>query len=159
VRQSHLKCSPRAHSSGNAKAWGAIQTIKESTASKCRIRGRFEIYRHLKLVYRVYVGWKNSGIAKRAAHALARDLSIKLRRGRNALRILIEATMPKGNLKQKSRWVRALEYIYSERVPTKEFRKFVRRNGGLAGCARLAVSESPKWRRSPCDSRQADWDD
>lgn len=157
--QSPSKRYPDARPSTKTNILATIQILKELTLTTSSPRSRFEIYRYLKLVYRVYVGWKNDGIAKRAARAPARERSIKLRRGRNSLRILIEATVPKANHKQKSRWVRALEYIYSESVPTKEFRKFVRRNGGLAGCARLAVSESPKWGRSPFHSRQAEWDE
>jgi hypothetical protein len=48
-----------------------------------------------------------------------------------------EATLPNADLKQKSSWVRALEYLASEEVPTREFKRFIRANGGLAGCARL----------------------
>ena len=75
------------------------------------------------------------------------------------IRVLIEATLPDAGLKQKSRWVRALEYIYSEDVPPSRFRKFVRANGGLVGCARLAAQEHSKRRRPQRNRGEGDWDD
>jgi hypothetical protein len=67
---------------------------------------------------------------------IAQEQSITRRKGTSPIRVLIEATLPEADLRQKSRWVRALEYISSEGIPPREFRKFVHANGGLAGCAR-----------------------
>lgn len=73
--------------------------------------------------------------------------------------MLIEAVQPNADFKQKSRWVRALEYVYSENVSPSRFRKFVRTRGGVAGCARLAVQVKRKRRRSRRDCVEDDWDD
>jgi hypothetical protein len=54
-----------------------------------------------------------------------------------SIHVLIEAVLPDADHKQKSRWVRALEYIYSQDVPATKLRQFARRHDGLAGCARL----------------------
>jgi hypothetical protein len=70
------------------------------------------------------------------------------------MRVLIEATLPNADPKQKSRWARALEYLASENVPTREFKRFIRANGGLAGCARLATEVNRKRRRPG-----GDWND
>jgi hypothetical protein len=70
------------------------------------------------------------------------------------IRILIEAALTKAEIKQKSRWVRVLEYASSENIPTEHFRKFIRANGGLAGCARLAAQQNRKRRRPG-----GDWND
>jgi len=70
------------------------------------------------------------------------------------LRVLIDATFPGADLRQKSRWVRALEYLASEDVPAQEFKRFIRANGGLAGCARLTAEVNRKRRRPG-----GDWND
>lgn len=85
---------------------------------------------------------KTEFLAQRAAYLLqtglcrqpARILAISFK----TIRVLVEATLPSAGLKQKSRWVRALEYVHSENVSPSHFRKFVRHCGGLAGCAALA---------------------
>jgi hypothetical protein len=73
--------------------------------------------------------------------------NIARRKGMSPIRVLIEATLPEADLKQKSRWVRALEYVYSENESPSQFRKFIRTRGGVAGCARLAVNANRKRRR------------
>jgi hypothetical protein len=105
-------------------------------------------------VYRVHVSWEQRQIARTSARALAADLAITLRRGMSPIRILIEAALPEADFKQKSRWVRALEYASSENVPVKQFRKFIGANGGLAGCARLAAQQNRQRKRPG-----GDWSD
>jgi hypothetical protein len=132
----------------------AIQPAKEAAAKLKRHAGRFEIYDVLRSIYRVYRDWKDRRIAGRSARLLASELPIVRRKGMSPIRVLIEAALPNANLKEKSRWVRALEYLSSEHVPAKEFRSFLRANGGLAGCARLAV-EAGRKRARP----KGDWTD
>lgn len=134
----------------NAAVQSAKQAARHLTA---RVR-RFEIYDFLSAVYRVYVGWRNRKMANRSAGLLARQLSITRRKGTSPIRVLIEATLPEADLRQKSRWVRALEYVASENIPAHEFRRFVRAHHGLAGRARLAVTVNRK-RRQP----GGDWND
>jgi hypothetical protein len=136
-----------------------IPFLKALTRDASSPRGRFEIYGFLQAVYRVYVGWKRQGMAKQSARALAMKFSVKSRKGTSPIRILIEASFPNADHKQKSRWVRALEYIYSQEVPANQFRKFVRKYGGLAGCARMAVSLKRKRRRPRRDCPEGDWSD
>ena len=131
-----------------------IQLLRNAAREAGQGRGRFEIYKLLRTVHRVHIGWKQRRSAKMSARALAADLSITLRRGMSPIRVLIEAALPKAGVKQKSRWVRALEHASSENVPVKQFRKFVRANGGLARCARLAAQVNRKRRRPG-----GDWND
>jgi hypothetical protein len=131
-----------------------IQSAKEAAARLNKRVGRFEIYSFLKSIYRVYMRWKDRRVARRSARLLAGELSITRRKGTSPIRVLIEATVPGADLRQKSRWVRALEYISSEDIPAREFRKFIRANGGLAGCARLAAQVNRKRRRPG-----GDWND
>jgi hypothetical protein len=132
----------------------AIQPAKEAAAGLKRRVGRFETYDFLEAIYRVYINWKCRKIAKRWARTLAGEMNIVQRKGMSPIRVLIEARLPSADFKQKSRWVRALEYVYSERVAPPQFRKFVRTHGGIAGCARLAASVKRKRRRPG-----GDWND
>jgi hypothetical protein len=137
----------------------AIQPVKEAAGRLKRPVGRFEIYEFLKDIYRVYIDWKRRKIAKQSTRAIARELNIVRREGMSPIRILIEAIFPNVDYKQKSRWVRALEYVAYEEVPAKIFRRFIRARGGLAGCARLAAQVNRKRRRPRRDCGEGDWDD
>jgi hypothetical protein len=131
-----------------------IQLAKNAAAALQRRGGRFEFYDFLESVYRIYVGWKRRKAANRSARTLAGEMEIVLRKGTSPIRVLIEATLPNADFKQKSRWVRALEYVYSENVLPSQFCKFVRTRGGVAGCARIAACGSRKRRRPG-----GDWSD
>lgn len=135
--------------------------IRPATEAAARLRlrgGRFEIYNVMEAVYCVY-DWKRRKIAKQSARALADQLGVVQRKGITSIRILIEAVLPDAEHKQKSRWVRALEYVYSQDVPATRLRQFARRHDGLAGCARAAVEIKRKRRRSLRDYPEGDWSD
>lgn len=72
---------------------------------------------------------------------------------------MVSAVLPDAGHKQMSRWVRALEYIYSQDVPATKLRQFARLYDGLAGCARAAVEIKRKRRRSLRDFPTGDWTD
>src|SRR5690348_15677696 len=133
-----IKTNPtqNVHRPSPAELSATIQHVKKAAAALKQRVGRFAIYNFLEAIYRVYVDWKQRKIAKRSARLLADELSITQRKGTSPIRVLIEAALPGEDPKQKSRWVRALEYIYAESVPPSRFRQFVRTRGGVAGCAR-----------------------
>ena len=85
----------------------AIRPAKEAAARLRRRAGRFEMYDLLGAIYRVHVDWKRRKIAKQSARILAHRLAIVRRKGMSPVRVLIEATLPEADFKQKSRWVRA----------------------------------------------------
>jgi hypothetical protein len=152
--QAHPRRTPRL----SPDLAAAIHPAKEAAARLRRRVGRFEIYDLLEAIYRVYVDWKRRNIAKRSAHTLADELNMVRRKGMSPIRVLIDAVKPDADLKQKSRWVRALEYLYSQDVPVKQFRKFAGRHEGLAGCARLAAQVNRQRRRPRRDCVEGDWD-
>ena len=90
-----------------------IWPAKKGAARPRRRVGRFEIYDVLKEIYRIYVGWQRLKIAKKSAHAVADGLNLSWRKGMSPIRVLINAVKPDADFKQRSRWVRAMEYIYS----------------------------------------------
>ena len=147
---SHVRATRRA----SFELADTIQPAKEASARLSKRVGRFEIYSFLKSIYRVYMQWKDRRVAKRSARVLADEMNITRRKGASPIRILIEASLPGADLRQKSRWVRALEYLATEDVPAREFKKFIRAHGGLAGCARLAAHANRKRRRPG-----GDWND
>jgi len=151
-RRQKAPCHPRSQTSIELAA--TIQLVENAAAALNRHIGRFEIYGYLEAVYSVYVEWRRLKTAKRSARALADELNVVRRKRITPIRILIEATLPRAHFKQKSRWVRALEYIYSRDVSPSDFSNFIRARGGLAGCARLAVGVSRKRRRPG-----GDWND
>ncbi|SRR5258708_3805819 len=140
--------------STSPKLAAIIQPAKEAAAGLKRRIGRFDAYEFLGAIYRIYIDWKRRKIAKRSAQTLADEMNIVRRKGMSPIRVLIEATLPSADFKQKSRWVRALEYVYSENVSPSRFRKFVRSRGGVAGCARFVVNINRKRRRPG-----GDWND
>ena len=148
-----------AHQSTSPELAAIIQPAKEAAARLKRRVGRFEIYDFLETIYRIYTDWKCRKITKRSVRTLADEVNIVRRKGMSPIRVLIEAALPNADVKQKSRWVRALEYVSSENVSLSQFRKFVRRHGGFAGCARLAVQVDRKRRRPRRDCIEGDWDD
>jgi hypothetical protein len=101
--------------------------------------GRFEIYEYLSAVYRMYRRWKHRKIAQRTARLMAHRLDLPRRKGVSPIRILIEATFPSADYKQKSRWVRALQYASSEGASADELGSFFRSRRGVAGlsCTRF----------------------
>jgi hypothetical protein len=150
-----IKANPgRAPRSISPEIARAIKPAKQSAAKLQQRVGRFEIYCVLEAIYRVYADWRRRGIAKRSARELADELPIARRKGRSPIRLLIEALLPNADFKQKSRWVRALEYLSSHHIPANKFREFVGTHGGLAGCAHLAAHVNRKRSRP-----SGDWDD
>ena len=121
-----------------------LALIVQSVPGQSRQRGRFEFYSYLHAVYETYHAWRRKSAAKRTARTLARALNIPFRAGTSPIRILIEATYPRADTKQKSRWVRALECAYAQQTAPKRLGLFIRSNGGIAGCAARAAHDDPK---------------
>src|SRR5262245_22676994 len=61
---------------------------------------------------------------------------VKLRADSSVIRILIDATSD-ADLKMKSRWALALKLLDREKVAWQHTEKYLRRWGGIAGCAEM----------------------
>jgi hypothetical protein len=154
-----IKSRPRCASRLSPELAAEIRPAKEAAARLRKHVGRFELYVVLEAIYSIYAEWKGRKIANRSARGLANELNIGWRKGMSPIRALIEAVKPDADFKQKSRWVRALEYIYAEDVPARRFQTFVGHNGGLAGCARLAAQMKRKRQLTRRDRPEGDWTD
>jgi hypothetical protein len=85
------------------------------------------------------------------AKKVARHLGLPWRRGTSPFRIIIEATFPTEELKQKSRWVRALEFAVEEKTSANDLEDLFRSKGGVSGCASNAARFDPKRRTNRDD--------
>src|SRR5882672_8820846 len=86
----------------------SIQPARQAAARLKQPVGRFDLYDLLEAIYRVYVDWKKLKVAKWSTRLLTDELAIERRKGMTPIRVLIEATIPRADFKQKSRWVREL---------------------------------------------------
>jgi hypothetical protein len=110
-----------------------------------RGNGRFGFYKYLEAVYRLNRQWRRSGLDKVIAQRVARQLGLQRRKGSSSIRMIIDATYPAaGHGKQKSRWVRALEFAAAKKAPAPKLDELFRSNGGVAGCAAHASRLAPK---------------
>jgi hypothetical protein len=155
-----LKLSPRRIARRPASTISkSIRPLHRAATKLSQGGERFEMHDLLEMIYSTYIDWKRRKIAKRSARTVADEMNIVRRKGTSPIRILIEATLPTADVKQKSRWVRALEYISLKNVSPSRFRRFVRNHGGISGCARRAVRVS---RKRACSRRECvagRWDD
>ena len=124
----------------------ALKEARQAASHRSAAGGRFAAYDYLEVIYSIYVAWKLARSATRNARALAAALDIPMRQGVSVIRIVIEATWPSAETKQKSRWTRALECAHAEMTAPRSLISFIKAHGGVAGCARLAAVDDPKKR-------------
>jgi anti-sigma factor ChrR (cupin superfamily) len=82
-----MKSNNRATLHASIELADTIQSAKEAAARLNKRVGRFEIYSVLKSLYRVYMRWKNRGVARRSARLMAQELSITRRKGTSPMRV------------------------------------------------------------------------
>jgi hypothetical protein len=97
---------------------------------------RLGLHKYLKRVYRVFWNLSSKRNLERMIREIAELAEIAIRRGVHPLRILIDASVGAEDPKQISRWVQALLYVYSWKLPPSKVEWCLRSNGGIYGCAR-----------------------
>jgi hypothetical protein len=107
--------------------------------------GKFDFYKFLELVWRLYREWKAAGKSKRRARQVARLYKIKLRKSTHPIRVIIDASSERRS-DVKSRWTRALQFVDQNRSQVEEagFREFMEGNGGPSGCAGMIAKDKPQ---------------
>lgn len=128
----------------DTKTWRYVEPIFAALRQAQQQTGRFKFYGYLAAVYRTYKEWRELGISKRMARRLVKYFKIPHRKGISPARTLIDATLPGYDLRQKSRWSRALEFAALTKVTPENLPKLFRDSSGIAGCARLAANQQPK---------------
>jgi hypothetical protein len=95
---------------------------------------RFRDYAYLGAVFNLYVFVRSNKCKKVAMSIMADDLELTITPDTHLIRALIDATC-KVDPKTRSRWTRALRYAWKQRRHWDRLPRFLRRNGGIAGCA------------------------
>jgi hypothetical protein len=98
-------------------------------------RSRFAFYDYLATVFELYVQLRQTNQAKKAARIIARLFGLRTEERAHPIRVIIDATST-ADLKTRSRWTRALRYAGRERRAWTDLKRFLRENGGPAGCAK-----------------------
>jgi hypothetical protein len=128
----------------DSKTWKCVEPIFQALLQAQHQTGRFRFYGYLAAVYATYKEWKDLGISKRMARQLAKYLEIPRRKGTSPVRILIDATFPALDPKQKSRWSRALEFAALTKTTPDDLPALFKKYSGIARCARFATKQKPK---------------
>jgi hypothetical protein len=128
----------------DSKTWRYLEPIFEALQQAQHETGRFRYYAYLVAVYRTYKEWRDLGISTRLTRRVVQYFKIPHRKGTSPARMLINATFPDCDPKQKSRWSRALEFAAMTKVTPGNLPKFFKNSSGVAGCARLAMKRKPK---------------
>jgi hypothetical protein len=104
----------------------------EEEAFKPR-HGKSDFHEYLKGVYNAW-DWANPTESRRVGRIVANSYKIPVRANKSPIRVVIDATCNQ-NRQVRSRWTQALEYIIAKKVPGNRFKKFLKKNGGVMGCA------------------------
>lgn len=111
-----------------------IAILKELGERCSRRRQRFAFYGYLAGVYKLYERLRRNNEANRDAQRIRSLFDLPTNRYTHPVRTILDATSSTDE-KTKSRWTRALRFAWHERRRWKNFEKFLRQNGGPAGCA------------------------
>ena len=128
------------------------QTVDElrGVEQKCfASRSRFAFYDYLAAVFELYVQLRRTKQAKKAATRIAKLFGLSNQKGNHPIRVIFDATST-ADLKTRSRWARALKYAWRERNACTDLTRFLRENGGPAGCAERFAAINPRAKYPGC---------
>jgi hypothetical protein len=114
-----------------------LEALKAMAQKAFDSHRRFWFYDLLKGAYSTYVVWLADRHSKKNAKKAARLFEIKIKKGAHPLDVIIKIVKPPGV--DTRRWVDGLLFAHEAGVATKDLIKFVKENGGIAGCARRRV--------------------
>jgi hypothetical protein len=135
----------------------AVEQIRAAARAMNASRSRYAAYEFLSVVYDQYWNWFIQGHSdERIKSVIQRSSDQRHTNNEHPIKMLIKAAHCSSEAKVLSRWVRALEYISLRQARPHHVTYLLDRNGGIAGCARLAAKMDPK--RTPPPDRD-DWAD
>jgi hypothetical protein len=126
-----------------------IDGLRELERKCFASRSRFAFYDYLAAVFEFYVQLRRTKQAKKAARLIAKMFGLRNQKRTHPIRVIIDATSATDN-KTKSRWTRALQYAWRKRRKWRDLKRFLRENGGPAGCAEQFAAVHPKARYPGC---------
>ena len=111
-----------------------ISALQKLEAECFASRKRFEFYRYLAAVYRLYAELKRANEIQTSVQRLAAWFNLDTGQHVHPIRLIIDASS-QADRRTKSRWTLALRFAWHERKGWTDLEAFLRRNGGPAGCA------------------------
>jgi hypothetical protein len=132
----------------------ALASISRAAARHLKSGRRFAARKYLRAVYQLYVAWgRHPGVMKK----IRKEPGTRrlLTPGADPIAVILEFTAVGTDMKQRSRWTRALQAAETENVPPHRLRRFFEANGGISGCAALAARRQPK--RAPTPKASDPW--
>jgi hypothetical protein len=122
----------------------ALRKLRKAAPVKNDTRGRFAAEFYLERVLRLYRKLQRRDEDFNSFFQSLHDRHL-FRRRTHELRQLLDLTCD-ASRKVKSRWYRALRYAWVERRMWDDFHRFMRKNGGVSGCAaKLAIIRQNPW--------------
>lgn len=125
----------------------AVDELIEEWERCSEANRRFSFYGYLELVYRLYVDLLKKEQERWAIKKLTECMRDQPLYENDLVRMLIDASCD-ADRKTKSRWARALRYICSLNVHWQHCSRFLKANGGPAGCAKKQTQRVPERRRA-----------
>ena len=130
--------------SSQRKIVARILKVRKAGDRAARSSRRFAEYRYLRAVLRAYVIFSDNDLLNHLVVIAPSELMTPVRAKSHPIRMIIEASCTRADLRKKSRWTRALEFALARNVSPEELPRFIRAHGGIAGCADLASKTQPK---------------
>ncbi len=115
-----------------------IQKVRRAADKAARSKRRFADSKYLRSVLRAYLYFDDNDLLSHLVETAPSVLLTPVRAGNHTLRIIIDATCVEDDLRMRSRWTRALQHAVRENIDPQNLLRFIRANGGIAGCADLA---------------------
>lgn len=115
-----------------------IQKVRKAADKAARSKRRFAGSKYLRSVLRSYLYFDDNDLLSYLIETAPSVLMTPVRVGNHPLRIIIDATCVEKDLRMRSRWTRALQHAVREKIDPENLLRFIRANGGIAGCAELA---------------------
>ena len=121
-----------------AKIVSRIERVRNAWERSASRGGKFNEYRYLRAVFRAYEVFASNDLLDSFVEIAPCELMSPVRANWHPIRTIIEATCDKHDVRMKSRWTRAMEFALTRNVASDDLLRFIRANGGIAGCADLA---------------------
>lgn len=135
IKSDQRKSAPvvTAMSSTEAKIKAELEAVKAAAQKAFDSHRRFWLHVPLQGAYSIFDVWRADRHSKKNAKKAARLFNIKMKNGAHPLEVIVKIVTPRGA--DKRRWVDGLLFAYNEGVAPKDLVKFLKANGGIAGCA------------------------
>ena len=123
-----------------------VSALRSKYRRCSRRRGRDAQFPYLLGVFKLYRRLRRrSDKISAARRTLLQLQTVRSRRRQHIMRLIIDATAHGAPAKAKSRWTRALRFIWRERRRWRRFKVFVKEQGGIAGCADQWAALNPRY--------------